>query len=135
MKQYRARRTLYTLLAVIVVMAAFCACKKKPLTAPQQAEVYYSMLLHGQYEDFVRASYGCDSLPPDYLSQRVDLLAQHVETEQRAHGGYDRFSAVGDKLLSDSTHLVYLEVVFRDSTRAQIACPMIWKGERWLMRN
>ena len=111
------------------------ACREKVVTPAQQAEAYYAMLLQGKYEDFVRGTYGCDSLPEDYLSQRVDLLAQHVRVEQRRRGGYVRFKAVSDKLLSDSTHLVYMDVLFGDSTHEQIVCPLLRHNDRWVMRN
>lgn len=114
------------------------SCKEegeKEITPAQQAEIYYNMLAKGLYEDFVHGTYGCDSLPQEYLSQRIDLLAQHVKIEQGKRGGYVHFKAVGDELLPDSSHLVYLEVLFGDSTKERIACPLIRKDGRWLMRN
>lgn len=132
----RNSRAALSALFVVLVLATFICCKdKNNFSAAQQAELYYSQLLAGRYEDFVRGSYGCDSLPAEYLSQRIDLLAQHVKVEQRRHGGYVRFKAIREELLQDSTHLVYLEVVFGDSTRETIACPMLRQGDRWLMRN
>lgn len=121
---------------LVFALGTILSCKDQPnYGAAQQAEIYYNQLLSGQYEEFIRGGYGGDSLPTDYLSQRVDLLAQHVKMEQRHHGGYVRFKAVREELLSDSTHLVYLEVVFGDSTRETIACPMLRQGDRWVMRN
>lgn len=121
---------------LVFALGMVVSCKdQQNISAAQQAELYYSQLLAGQYEDFIRGSYGCDSLPADYLSQRIDLLAQHVRVEQRRHDGYVRFKAMREELLPDSTHLVYLEVVFGDSTRETIACPMVRQGDRWLMRN
>ena len=131
----RHTRALTGALLVVLVLATTVCCKDKNYSAAQQAEIYYTQLLAGQYEDFIRGTYGCDSLPPEYLAQRVDLLAQHVKVEQRTRGGYVRFKAVREELLQDSTHLVYLDVLFGDSTRETIACPMLRRGERWVMRN
>ena len=131
----RNSRLTFSALFVVLVLAAFISCKDKSYSAAQQAELYYTQLLSGQYEEFIRGSYGCQSLPSDYLSQRVDMLAQHVKVEQSRHGGYVRFKAIREEILQDSTHLVYLEVLFGDSTRETIVCPMLRQGERWLMRN
>lgn len=131
----RNSRAILLALSLVLVLATTVCCKDKKYTAAQQAEIYYAQLLAGQYEEFIRGSYGCDSLPPEYLSQRVDLLAQHVRVEQRRRGGYVRFKAIREELLQDSTHLVYLDVLFGDSTHESIACPMLRQGERWVMRN
>jgi len=135
--RFDMRSSRYLIAVLFAVFAGLLfSCKDDPvLTASQQAEVYYAMLLNGQYEDFVRGSYGCDSLPQDYLSQRVDLLAQHVKKEQAKRKGYLRVKALEDHLLADSTHLIYLDVLFGDSTHETIACPMIRDGQRWVMRN
>ena len=126
----------YVILPMLLAVGLFCACRdKKDLTASQQAEMYYNMLLKGQYEDFILGTYGCDSLPAEYLSQRVDLLAQHVKIEQKRRGGYVCFEVVNEELLSDSTHLVYLDVLFGDSSHERISCALFRKGDRWLMRN
>lgn len=130
----KLRRSLPILLLVLIGLVS--ACKDQPsLTAAQQAEVYYTMLINGQYEEFVRGTYGCDSLPADYMSQRADLLAQHVRVEQRRRGGYATFRAVREEVLADSTHLVYLDVAFGDSTHECMACPMLRHRDRWVMRN
>lgn len=120
----------------LILVSLLLSCREEGrLTPAQQAEVYYNMLANGQYEAFVRGTYGCDSLPEEYLSQRIDLLAQHVKREQGRRGGYVRFKAVSDEQLPDSTHLVYLEVLFGDSTTERMACPLLRQGDRWVMRN
>ncbi len=123
-------------IVLLLLTGLFWACQKQQVFTPaQQAEVYYNMLINGQYEEFIRGTYGCESLPQDYLSQRVDLLAQHVKVEQSRRGGYVRFTAVREEVLADSTHLVYLDVAFGDSTHECMACPMLRHGDRWVMRN
>lgn len=133
---YRFRVAILLIPVLLVAFLQSCKDEKEEeITPAQQAEIYYNMLAKGQYEDFVRGTYGCDSLPGEYLSQRIDLLAQHVKKEQGKRNGYVSFKALSDEELSDTEHLVYLEVVFGDSTRERIACPLILKDGRWLMRN
>lgn len=132
---YRFRTLRYLFILTLLLFVVSCHDEKKGLHPLQQAEAYYSMLITGQYADFVRGTYGCDSLPEDYMQQRIDLLAQHARVEQRKRGGYVRFTATRDSVLRDSTHLVYLDVLFGDSTHEEIACPLFLHNGKWVMRN
>ena len=68
-----------------------------------------------------------------YRSQMVDLVAQYAAREKELRGGLVSARAVGDTVSGDVAS-VFLEVTFGDSTREEVALPMVKCGEVWKMQ-
>ena len=68
-----------------------------------------------------------------YRSQMVDLVAQYTAREKERRGGLVSVRALGDTVSGDVAS-VFLEVLFGDSTREEIALPMVRCGEEWKMQ-
>lgn len=102
----------------------------------RQAVAYYEMLRDGHYAQFLDGTYGMDDIDVDYRQQRLDLLAQHAEAiRTSARGGYRHIQANRDSVISDSLHIVFLDIQYCDSTQEQIICPLVLYKGRWLMCN
>lgn len=99
----------------------------------QAAEAYYGNLIEGKYEDYVGAIAYSDSMTESYRSQMVDLIAQYAAREREARGGLVSAKAIGDTVAGD-VGSVFMEVLFGDSTREEIALPMVRCGDVWKMQ-
>lgn len=97
------------------------------------AETYYQYLIEGQYEQYVGSIAYSDSMTETYRNQMVDLVAQYAAREKELRGGLSSVRAMGDTVSGDVAN-VFLEVVFGDSTREEIALPMVKCGEVWKMQ-
>ena len=84
-------------------------------------------------QDYVRSIAYSDSMTDSYRSQMVDLVAQYAVREKERRGGLASVRALGDTVSGDVAS-VFLEVLFRDSTREEIALPMVRCGEEWKMQ-
>ncbi len=97
------------------------------------AEEYFSYLVDGKYEDYVRGMVDADSMPELYRSQLVDMVAQFSAQQQKCHGGISFARAMADSL-SDSIHAhVFLDVHFGDSTVERVGMPLRYQNGRWKM--
>lgn len=120
-------------LALCVMLPAACGCRQTEHEAVRAAaQQYYGLLLAGDYEAFVSAMAGTDSLPLSYRSQMVDMVAQHA-AEMQEKGGLAKVVATRDSLL-DSVAYVFLDVTFGDSTVEQVGLKMVREGDCWKMR-
>ena len=115
-------------------LSLWVSCGKDGQSAASRAaETYYGYLVEGKYEDYVRGIAYSDSMTDDYRSQMVDLVSQYAAREKALRGGLVSAKALGDTVSGDVAS-VFLEVVFGDSTREEIALPMVLCGEEWKMQ-
>lgn len=110
------------------------SCSPDKMSSPDTAaEAYYEMLIKGGYADFVSGIAYADSMTDDYRSQFAELIQQHAALQQQLHGGYAAVSAASDTVAGDMAE-VYLEITFADSSREEIAVPMMRCGKVWKMQ-
>lgn len=130
-----AKASTWWLAVVAGCMLVCAACRHEEsdhAVVQAAAQQYYGLLLAGDYEGFVSATAGTDSLPASYRAQMVDMVAQHMAALQDK-GGMVRAVATRDSLL-DSVAYVFLDVTFGDSTVEQVGLKMVREGGRWKMR-
>ncbi|MCD8317648.1 MAG: hypothetical protein LUC45_01795 [Paraprevotella sp.] len=72
-------------------------------------------------------------MPDAFRNQMVDLVAQHVAREKERRGGPVAVRALSDTILGDVAS-VFLEITFGDSTREEVALPMVKCGGQWKMQ-
>lgn len=121
------------LLAALLMLGA-CRQATPDEQVRQAAETYYGYLVNGKCDAFVHGIAYCDSMTEEYRSQMVDLTAQYVAREQEQRGGLLSARALSDTILNGETALVFMEVLFGDSTREEVALPMVRCGDTWKMQ-
>lgn len=126
---------------IISVLVAFfcvavwmsCSGNTEKEAVDKAALLYYTHLIEGRYEDYVAAIAYSDSMTEGYRSQMVDLTAQYAAREKKLRGGFSSVRVLGDTIAGEVAN-VFLEVVFGDSTREEIALPMVKCGDVWKMQ-
>lgn len=122
------------LLAVLFGAAVWVSCGgRKEEEVDKAALTYYTHLIEGRYADYVSAIAYSDSMTESYRSQMVDLTAQYAAREKELRGGLASVRVLGDTIAGDVAS-VFLEVTFGDSTREEIALPMVKCGDVWKMQ-
>ena len=129
-----------TLLFAAVAAVALCACQGNSIdqneVAARTARLYYESLVQGRYADFVDGFYRPDSIPESYHSQLVDNARMFMAQQNDEHGGIRRIDAAGAK--ADTTRRyadAFLLLTFADSTREEVAVPMVWVNGVWMMKQ
>lgn len=121
-------------LAVFIGIFVWMSCGgRQDEEADKTALACYNLLIEGRYEDYVSAIAYSDSMTEEYRSQMVDLTAQYVAREKELRGGLAAVRVLGDTIAGDVAN-VFLEVTFGDSTREEVALPMVKCGGVWKMQ-
>lgn len=120
------------------MLLLLAACRRDGLTAEQRsvrcaAEKCYSLLADQRYEKFVEEISYADQMSPEYRSQMVDLVHEHVATEHSRHGRMLSAKAVGDTIDGDMAQ-VFLQLVFADHTTEEVGLPMVKVDDEWKMQ-
>ena len=127
-------RKAFWIWAVLLSVPFWVSCAKDDRgEAARAAEACYRHLIEGRYEQYVGCIAYSDSMTEAYRSQMVDLVAQYAAREKELRGGLVSARAVGDTVSGD-VGSVFLELVFGDSTREEVALPMVKCGEVWKMQ-
>lgn len=122
------------LLAVLFGVSVWVSCGDgEGEKADQAALTYYNHLIEGRYAEYVSAIAYSDSMTESYRNQMVDLTAQYAAREKELRGGLVAVCVLGDTIAGDVAN-VFLEVTFGDSTREEIALPMVKCGGVWKMQ-
>ncbi len=129
------RKAVFILASLLIF---FTACKQEDNQeelAGKAAELYYSYLMHGNYNAFIDGTYRSDSLRPAYREQLIENLKMFALQMQEEHKGIDRF-AVNSVKIDTANHTVaaFINIVYRDSIKEQILLPMIRKEGVWYMK-
>lgn len=127
-------RKIIPIFAAFLCIAVWISCSRRDEEEVDKAALaYYTCLVEGRYEDFVSAIAYSDSMTDGYRSQMVDLTAQYAAREKELRGGLVSVRVLGDTVAGDVAN-VFLEVTFGDSTREEVALPMVKCGEVWKMQ-
>ena len=100
--------------------------------ARKAAEEYYTMLIRGDYEGFVRGYADAEGMPEDFRSQLADATAQFMAKDDMR--SLCSVEATGDSLYQDSTAYVMLQLHFSDSTSEQIGLSLVLQEDGWKMK-
>ena len=121
-------RKIIPLWVAFLGLSLWVSCGKSDKSeVSRAAETYYNYLIEGKYEDYIHSIAYSDSMTESYRSQMVDLVAQYAAREKERRGGLVSVRALGDTVSGDVAS-VFLEVLFGDSTREEIALPMVRCG-------
>ena len=119
----------------VLMLVGFCACDSATSGkyARRAAVEAYEHIIAGEYSAFVSSISYCDSMTGDYRAQFEVLVSQYADREKSLRGGLLSVQAVGDTGM-DETALVFLEVMYGDSTFERISVPMVHNGEVWKLQ-
>lgn len=119
----------------VFVLACLCACDSamSGKYARRAAVEAYEHIIAGEYGAFVSSISYSDSMTEAYRTQFEALVAQFADREKALRGGLLSVQAVGDTVM-DETALVFLEVMYGDSTFERISVPMVYNGEMWKLQ-
>lgn len=123
-------RHVLTLLAVAQVL--LCGCKReisREEMAMQAAKAYYDQLLQGDCESFLAGLLHGDTVPEDYREQMLLNVQMYREQQSKEHGGLKAVEALRAK--GDTA---FISLHYADSTKEEVAVPMMEKGNTWYMR-
>lgn len=121
---------------MFAIFLGSCGSKvETDFAAAEAAKGYYEQLLKGEYDAYVSAMLGGDSLPADYREQMVANAKMFVDNQQKLHRGVSRIDV--QNCLNDSltpTAQAFLLLTYGDNTSEEVVVPMVKRGERWLMK-
>ena len=119
-------------LLLFIIPLLLCGCKKeisREEMAMQAAKAYYNQLLHGDCESFLAGLLHGDTVPEDYKEQMLLNVQMFREQQGKEHGGLTEVKALRAK--GDTA---FISLHYADSTREEIAVPMIEKNNTWYMK-
>ena len=120
--------------AILLALPFWFSCGRGDKSeVSRAAEACYRYLLEGEYDKYVGAIAYSDSMTDSYRSQMVDLVAQFMAREKEKNGGWLSVRALEDTVSGDVAN-VFLEIVYADSTREEVALPMVRCGNVWKMQ-
>lgn len=99
----------------------------------EAAEHFYGLLAEGQAQAYVDNMQETASMDSSKYCQYVDLMEQFLQEEKELRGGILGAKAERDTMV-DSVSMVYLDVLFGDSTREEIVLPVVYTRGRWWIR-
>ena len=121
---------------LIIALLAACSSDKSPeALAMKAAQQSYSALVKGDYEKFLEARVGMESIPDSYREELLTSYKQFMSQQNHEHGGIDEVLAL--RAHPDSVlHImqVYLSLHFNDSTIEEIVVPMVEHNGQWKMK-
>lgn len=132
-------KTLSFLILLLVFMLVSCGSRKEQKdegeVAAKAAKAYYTELIQGKYESFLRREYRPGKLPDTYHAALLDNLKQFVSRRTEEHRGIDSVSIASATFSGkDSLANTFLIMHFSDGTSEQILVPMVKKKGTWYMR-
>jgi hypothetical protein len=107
--------------------------EKSSTGARRAAEYFYSLLVKGDAKMYVDNMSQSSEMDSCKYSQFVDLIDQFLYEEKEIRGGILVANATEDKMI-DTISMVYLDVLFGDSTREEIMLPLVYSRGRWWLR-
>ena len=126
------------ILSVLVAAASLAACSPSASTekvVATTAQLYYSYLVDGRYDDFVAGIDPHISLSDSYREQLCANARMFMAEQQERHGGISRVE-VSDADVDEEHHAAnaFLLLCYGDSTSEQVVVPMVERDGVWLMR-
>ena len=122
--------------AVMAMMLFSCSDKvSSEEVVANTAQLYYSYLLEGKYEDFVAGIDHRLKGGADYDAQLVANAKMFVHQQKERHEGIRQIS-IANAVVDAEAHAanVFLLINFADSTSEQIVVPMVERDGIWYMR-
>lgn len=118
---------------VLLLLLFVVACDKLD-TPCAVAEHYYTCLVKGDVDGYLRGLHDYETLSDEYRSQLRDMFLQYLDREQQLRGGIRGARAVRDTLI-DSLHAnVFVELQFGDDTEEQVSLPLIRTDKGWCLK-
>jgi len=113
-----------------------CSNAKTPeALAMKTAQQSYAALAKGEYEEFLSARMGMDSIPDSYREQLIVGYKQFLNQQESNHGGIVEVEAMrAEADLQLQVMQVFLCLHFRDSTNEEIVVPMVEHNGQWKMK-
>lgn len=123
--------------------------KAKSYDSPSDVAVAaYEHLMRGEYEQYLDCVAAYDSIPAGYRAQLVNMLKQaNAKAQKERKGvvavGYDGEVKEGEKPndkenempgASKAFKVVHIDITFGDSTREEIAVPVIRQNGKWRLQ-
>lgn len=123
------------LLWVLIACSSGKSAEEQAMDAAKEAAAQcYNHLLAGEYEQFLDAREGADSLPADYRRQLIASYKQYVAMQQE-HEGIASFEVSNARIDSTSQLIqVFLVLHYGDSSQEEIVVPMVEHNGEWRMK-
>lgn len=129
------------LVFALIFCLASCGGKKKDkkevhaATPTEIAVMAYEHLMHGEYDDYVRCVQAYDSIPPSYRESILNVLRQASSKTEKERKGIASVSGK-DEITNDkgTFSLVRLDITFGDSTKEEIAVPVVKYNGKWRLQ-
>jgi hypothetical protein len=97
------------------------------------AEYFYELLAKGHSQAYVDNMQEASSMDTAKYSQFVDLMEQFLHEEKELRGGILSATATRDTI-SDSAAVVFMDVLFGDSTCEEVMLPLVYTRGRWWIK-
>lgn len=97
------------------------------------AEYFYGMLANGQAQSYVDNIQDASAMDSCKYAQFVDLMEQFLHEEKELRGGILSATATRDTI-SDSAAVVFMDVLFGDSTCEEVMLPLVYTRGRWWIK-
>ncbi|MDD6129259.1 MAG: hypothetical protein PUB62_01370 [Prevotellaceae bacterium] len=124
-----------TAMGASLLMLVCCKPQEDPRhqEVRQAAELYCSHLISQQPDSYVEGLYGYTRMAPEKQSQLRDAAAQFAHTLSQGTNRPLSVRATADSLWQDSA-IVFLDVLFADSTTESIMLPLLREEGQWKVR-
>lgn len=97
------------------------------------AENYYSYLMDGDYEQYVRGIHDVDSMDSSYYRQMVDLMAQHMSEVKASRKGLRSAEALSDTIVDDVADVI-LRLKYGDGSSERVVLPLVNVDGYWRLQ-
>ena len=125
---------------MFIAMLFFVACgNEHDISEPgasgarKAAEYFYDLLAKGNGKAYVDNMQEAVEMDSCKYVQYVALMEQFLFEEQNLRGGILSSKATKDSL-QDTMAIVYLDVLFGDSTREEVVLPVVYTYGRWWIK-
>ena len=129
---------LFYFLVTVATLLLFTQCDEDHASeqaAMKLVEDSYTQLFAGNYEGFLSARVGADSLPADYRSELLISYKHYKAQQESVHGGILGFNA--NRVVIDTaghTAQVFLFINYADSLKEEIVVPLVENDGEWKMK-
>lgn len=97
------------------------------------AEYFYDLLAKGDGRAYVENMHDAYEMDSCKKVQMIALMDQFLAEEQSLRGGILSAKATGDSLL-DTTAVVFMDVLFGDTTSEAVILPLVYTRGRWWVK-
>lgn len=128
-------RALVSIATIATASLIACTSATPEEQAMLTAQEGYEHLVAGDYEAFLEARAGMDSIPPSYREQLLTSYKQFMFQQRIAH--QDIVGVQATRVQMDSVQhqmQVFLLINYADSTQEEIVVPMVEQDDCWKLK-